>query len=986
MSDQHPSLIDNFTWRSLSCIIGKCFELSRIIMSKKIYYWKGCINETNFSAYETTIHKLLSGDYQSADLDLKVLKQHRVWTVRINNSDRLLFTTIKVQGDPQILILDVIENHDYQKSLYFRRKTSKQLFEAALRNATDVNPLTITQEAFVTPSELELPSSVTSTSSSPSPIEYSPVHNYDEQFISFNDEQLGTLHTTMPMVVTGPPGSGKSSIAVAMINQLINHMTASSKKILYVTESTTLTHRMAQIWQQMPESEGNRQRVCFLSYDALLKELCPDSRFVNTDDCLKWLEMRVKSRSKLSKELQPVWQELLLKESLDTMNQEFRIMSVYTEAQYTNVAVVGTRVSKFDVLSRKTLFAIYVEYTTKLASDNRINPAFYSMNASDVFEAVVVDEAQNLSTLQLDNLHRLTHQSNVCYLLDSNQAILDSKSKRPFLTQYFHGKTPALSSVELSGTYRSPNPIIHMANSVLDIRDHLIGGVLEKGRQSRIAESTDPGKTAGVIEWLDPKSADFEAFYQHVKLAPFDSIVITTADHRQEATELFSPVPVFTLDQIQGGESLNVVLYRFFDPFVVSVNQLLKDNPLITREGKSHLSKNRDIDDSFVTELNGLLVAITRSTQNLYIAQSASNKSILINLLRKLDAPRGASSAAAVLSTPVNQTDANTRIKQLLDAGNRPQAKHLFMNGMAGTDVANEAAFEDFIKRYDALTAASYQNPSVVPRPSPVVVITAPVTPVIRLDAFQRFSERTSFFPNVTKKNLDVLFDCFNSMDFLFRPAETLFPPPPGSTFAETPSVINTIFFVPQSASLFQDYIENRLKNDTDQRFNQLLCNYKDTNGISFLHYIVMFQCNKLCKLLLNSENINTPDNKGVTPLFAFIQGNARLKGTMQMISNMVATRIVDMNGSFVLNLIELGANVNISDSVGSLLYHAKKNKVSPEIIRALENKGAIDSHTHSNNYNPNLFKTGTEFARANGYSEEQGQMLEMMARARGYQ
>src|SRR3954465_10547975 len=84
-----------------------------------IFYWKGILDPKGLSAvYEETLEKLVAGNYQG--LDLEKLVGHNVYSARVNKFNRLLFTTIRVQDKPYLMLLDEVLNHDYAKSRFLK--------------------------------------------------------------------------------------------------------------------------------------------------------------------------------------------------------------------------------------------------------------------------------------------------------------------------------------------------------------------------------------------------------------------------------------------------------------------------------------------------------------------------------------------------------------------------------------------------------------------------------------------------------------------------------------------------------------------------------------------------------------------------------------------------------------------------------------------------------------------------------------------------
>ena len=80
-------------------------------MKEKIFYWHGILGDVSI-INEPVLEKLRSRSYASGDLEK--LKHHSIYSLRLNGSDRLLFTIVKRGSKSYLMLLEVIYNHDYQ--------------------------------------------------------------------------------------------------------------------------------------------------------------------------------------------------------------------------------------------------------------------------------------------------------------------------------------------------------------------------------------------------------------------------------------------------------------------------------------------------------------------------------------------------------------------------------------------------------------------------------------------------------------------------------------------------------------------------------------------------------------------------------------------------------------------------------------------------------------------------------------------------------
>ena len=161
----------------------------------------------------------------------------------------------------------------------------------------------------------------------------------------------------------------------------------SEKKIIYVTKSKALAVQLKANWlQTMPEYQ-HYIHVEFMHYSQLLPldmTLIEDefSFFSN------WL-----------KELKSV-----LPYTNDVIWQEFRMISgLQPKESYLNLGKKQTQVLELD--ERQLCYEIYQQYEKYLSSCSFCSPSLYQIHEKDLYDLVLVDEAQDLSYCQLSNLN-----------------------------------------------------------------------------------------------------------------------------------------------------------------------------------------------------------------------------------------------------------------------------------------------------------------------------------------------------------------------------------------------------------------------------------------------------------------------------------------------------------------------------------------------------------------------------------------------------
>ena len=217
------------------------------------YCWIGCINLSEFEEYTAVIANILIGH-----ATVEKMVGHNIYKTRINRSDRLFWITHVRQGQAYIEILEIILNHDYQKSRWLRPGVLQHYLEK--RTLATANAATNIDEVPCVPAE------------------FSPaVRYYDQRFIEYTPEQNQVFSAQTPVIITGAAGSGKSCVLFEALQKMCAQMDreGATGQILYVAQSTLLVSNIRSMWGE------SDQRVLFLSYNELVQHLDPSCTLEN---------------------------------------------------------------------------------------------------------------------------------------------------------------------------------------------------------------------------------------------------------------------------------------------------------------------------------------------------------------------------------------------------------------------------------------------------------------------------------------------------------------------------------------------------------------------------------------------------------------------------------------------------------------------------------------------------------------------------------
>jgi hypothetical protein len=651
-----------------------------------IFYWNGILDPSGLSSeYSETIEKIVNGNYQSTDFEK--LLGHNVYSARINQSDRLLFTTIQVNGKPYLMLLDVVLNHDYAKSRFLK--------PAVLKHYIEFHGKAISEELIGNHFEtLEGPPPVLlSNGETAQAFHYSRIDFYNHKFIELDADQLDAgTKATLPLIISGAPGSGKSCIALLLLGQFVeSSFDKEDYPILYVTESEKLAVSMYQAWQALPIAQGlDSKSVLFKSYEQLIKELAPntaDKMFVGKEHCMYWLTTYIKETIKphsKSKNKGNNFDNSFFTDK-NRMYQEFRIISGCDDLE--EYLSLGQRQSLFQgAHEKKWLFLAFNNYLKALEGHQSVHAPFYRLNRTDQFKRIVVDEAQDLSHLQLKTLSSLACNRQICYCEDNRQSLSDTKSKIPFLKKLMHSWGKEDNHINLLASYRCPAAVITMANAASSLKSIVTGeGQLE-------IALPDASTNQGTVTWFDALTDIQLSTLQHEALSP-DFAIVTLEEYKKEAKKLFNTPFIFTTDEIKGLEFKKIMAYRLLDsPLFKEANKLLGESTSGAKKTGNRAKRNQG-QEQFGPIFNNLYTAFTRATDTLYIYQERHH--YLQNISNFLLQAVPKDKATSLLNEPTTTTTVFEecreewfeQVKIQLGQGNDTVAKDIYLEKLNGTSV-----------------------------------------------------------------------------------------------------------------------------------------------------------------------------------------------------------------------------------------------------------------------------------------------------------
>jgi hypothetical protein len=584
----------------------------------------------------------LLGDYQPADLEK--LEGHDVYSFRLNGTGRLLFVTHRVAGQDYLLLLEALPTHDYVNSRFLKHGVLKRYLGrmgASLAAAAVANPRFIAmddRESAELMARLQHPAF---GSASAIPLEY-----FKQEFIQLSDEQQGAVRMSLPTVISGEAGSGKSCVAISILAEHAARVlhagtaAASLPLLLYLCESDELVESMKAEWREHSLAVTLPAGIVqFKTYNQLLQEQGllqwqtadgqpRNQAIVGRADFEAWYKTYMQGLYKQSRVLKIPFCDI----PAEIAYQEFRICSSHDdEASYLKL---GDKQSLLSREQKSQLYKAYLAYRDDCEQRHSVHPAFFNRLWREQYDLVVVDEAQDLSNLQLERAHALAKHGAVAYCIDSHQSLHDKRSKRPYLLHMLREKG-ACSHVELTITYRCPTNIARAASEVVKLKQCLARGIGDQFESKGLISAKNENGLEGGVLLFDNKTISASKWGPaHKKGTDFAVIIPSDGLLREEAKKLFNTALVFTPEEIKGLEYVTVVAYQLFDEDIFARIYRKTQEEGYSSVQPEHRAKPGN-DEEFSPFLNKIYTSFTRAKTTLIICQEPTrHNEVLLTPLR----------------------------------------------------------------------------------------------------------------------------------------------------------------------------------------------------------------------------------------------------------------------------------------------------------------------------------------------------------------
>lgn len=557
----------------------------------KILEYIGLDTSRVSASYRKVADAIARHDFRAAQVKkLANLSHGKFYRAKLGGADRLLFSLVRHGDEVCALMLEVIANHDYDKSRFLRGAAIDET------RIADVDAADAIKEA--------------------QPVRYlhperTAIHLLDKP-LSFDDTQEAVYRQPPPLIVVGSAGSGKTALTLEKLKH-------AEGEVLYVTHSAYLAQSARNLYYANGFEHGGQEAV-FLSYREFVESIhVPAGREASWRDFAGWFA-RMRQAFK-----------------------EFDGHQVFEEIRGVIAAgaggvlsrddyrMLGVRQSIFPENERDQLYDLFEKYRawlreTRLYDLNLVAQEWQAL-AAPRYDFVVIDEVQDITTVQLALVLKTLKQPGHFLLCgDSNQIVHPNFFSWGQVKSLFW-RDPKLAERQelrvLTANFRNGLEATRVANQLLKIKQQRFGSI---DRESNFLVQAVGGES-GQVALMPDKDATKRELDQKIRQSTQFAVLVMRDEDKAEAKKHFATPLLFSIHEAKGLEYENIVLYRFvsdhraeFADIVQGVAKAdLAVDTLDYRRAKDKSDKSLEIYKFFV---NALYVALTRAIKNLYVIES----------------------------------------------------------------------------------------------------------------------------------------------------------------------------------------------------------------------------------------------------------------------------------------------------------------------------------------------------------------------------
>jgi len=477
--------------------------------------------------YKKVIKFLQKDDFRSAEV--KKLVNSNFFRAKLDYENRLLFKFVSYGGKSYILLLEIIFNHEYEKSKFLR---GVKVDETKLKDIVDVSKI----------EEIDkIPMSY---------LNHNREHvHFLDKVISFDETQDEILYFPPPIIIIGSAGSGKTALSLEKLKMM-------NGNILYTSLSSYLVDNATEIYFSNNFSKES-QEIDFLSFHEFIDSIeIPSTREITFREFDGWF---TRYRQTMSiKESYKIYEEFKGVLTGGVIDKNY-----LSREDYLNL---GIKQSIFTTTQREEIYTLFEKYLIFLRENNyhdiNILSHAYLEKADKRYDFIFIDEVQDLTNIQLF-LILSTLKKGLQFVLsgDSNQIV------HPNFFSWSHLKTMLFKTSKkqlnilkvLQTNYRNSPKITELSNNLLKIKNLRFGSI---DKESTYLINSISKKEGSVNFYKDSDKLKRELNKKIQKSTKFAILVMDNAQ-KAEVKKYFKTPLIFSIQEAKGLEYENIILVNF---------------------------------------------------------------------------------------------------------------------------------------------------------------------------------------------------------------------------------------------------------------------------------------------------------------------------------------------------------------------------------------------------------------------------------------
>ena len=449
---------------------------------------------------------------------------------------------------------------------------------------------------------------------------YHKINPYHKHFITLDTHQEDALKVSLPAIIYGPPGSGKTLVVAQM---LFERALAFGKQggippgILYLAPTADLAATAQRHYEEACQAylnaggvrpEAGFAPVIFSTYADFYKhhtvegKAHPEGKPSGFIDFQAWYNSKPHLKKKNAPSAEDCW-------------AAFGLCSLYSEMK--DYLGLGEDQCVIPRDRREIVYRIFSDYKSSCDKDGIYSEWVRPFTCEEQFGLVVLDESQTRSGSAISSYLNLADERQIVYVVGGHQANMDEQASSygrgadgaTLLKVALHSEGISFSSVNLRRTYRNPETVVNLSNHI--IHQKKLSGLhsLVKGTDGHlVGHNGYAGEASFIYETEQDQVEGLKERFAHRA----DVCVITPPDRVEIVREMWPGVAVLTRFQAMGLEFKHVVC----------VGLLSRDEKNLHKVCKI-LNSKYGIDSREAIPLepwfNGLIASISRATEGVHI-------------------------------------------------------------------------------------------------------------------------------------------------------------------------------------------------------------------------------------------------------------------------------------------------------------------------------------------------------------------------------